>query len=58
MRAVGKGKELSQHKCTQFESRRVSRGHVPDNGSNGVLDLIAALEEELILVSKPQFVST
>lgn len=53
-----RGKELSQHWCTQFGSRRVSPGHVLDNGSNGVLDLIAALEEELGLVSKPQFVST
>lgn len=53
-----KGKELSQHNSTHFESRKVSCGHIPDNGNNGVLDLIAALEEELVLVSKPQFVST
>lgn len=53
-----RGKELSQHWCTQFESRRVSRGHAPDNANNEVLDLTAASEGELGLVSKPQFVST
>lgn len=33
-------------------------GHLPDHGSTGVLDLMATLESELDLVSKPQLVST